>query len=283
MELIMARRKTVNYLSNKVLLKEIHKSKTTFCAFDKPEYADYDLIVEKDVSQISREDIDKAKKNRCNRLNDIVGDRLFAEGKTNKIIDQYILENGVKVEDLLDSDIVVRVMCDDHIPRIKGKKGKIVRAPINFPAFKHYALFNGTWVCVGKSHHDGDKFSTSHGKISRRLAMSYVELVARYGAKGNWRNYTWNEEMRGQALVRLTEVGMTFNEMKSENPFAYFTAVVHHSFTHVLNKEKQHVSTRNKLIAENGYSPTFNEMAEHDIENYMRDQQKPQLVKNDKE
>jgi hypothetical protein len=35
----------INYLNNKDILKEIHKSKTTYCYFVKDEYADYDIIL----------------------------------------------------------------------------------------------------------------------------------------------------------------------------------------------------------------------------------------------
>ena len=39
----MARK--VNYLNNKDMLAEIHKSKNTFCSFVDPEYASYDIIL----------------------------------------------------------------------------------------------------------------------------------------------------------------------------------------------------------------------------------------------
>ena len=39
-------KKPVNYLNNKDILKEIHASKTSFCAFSRQEYHQYDLIIE---------------------------------------------------------------------------------------------------------------------------------------------------------------------------------------------------------------------------------------------
>ena len=35
----------INYLNNKDMLSEIHKSKSSFCSFVKPEYHQYDIIL----------------------------------------------------------------------------------------------------------------------------------------------------------------------------------------------------------------------------------------------
>ena len=37
--------KRQNYLNNKDMLKEIHKSKTNFCSYIEPEYNQYDIIL----------------------------------------------------------------------------------------------------------------------------------------------------------------------------------------------------------------------------------------------
>ena len=37
--------KRVNYLNNKDILKEIHKSKATFCSYTDTEYGQYDIIL----------------------------------------------------------------------------------------------------------------------------------------------------------------------------------------------------------------------------------------------
>lgn len=275
---MIRRRKTVNYLSNKELLKEIHKSKLSYCEFEKPEYSDYDVIVS-NITDINQEKVDQAKKNRATRLNDLVGDKLFEEQDyTNKEIEAYLKKNGLKPSQIKKEELVIRLMTDEHIPEMKDKKGKTIKSPVNFPAFQHFVWRDKKWTSVGKSHWTGGKFNTKQGQTTRRLAMSYLKIVDRYSQKGNWRNYTWKEEMVGSALVRLSQAGLQFNEFKTDNPFAYFTTIINHSFTQVLNKEKENISTRNKIIQESGYNPSFNEMADFDIDNYTRSQ-KPVLVK----
>jgi hypothetical protein len=68
--------------------------------------------------------------------------------------------------------------------------------------------------------------------------------------------------MRGQAILQLSQIGLQFNEAKSENPFAYYTAAVNNSFTRILNLEKRNQNIRDDLLEENGLNPsstrTFN-------------------------
>ena len=55
-ESVSATGKKVNYLNNKDMLKEIHKSKNSFCEFVDKKYSDYDVIVEniQDIFRLSR-------------------------------------------------------------------------------------------------------------------------------------------------------------------------------------------------------------------------------------
>ena len=267
---MIRRKKAVNYLSNKELMREIHKSKTSFCEFDDPMYQDYDLIVAS-LSDITKNKMEEAKANRAERFNNIRGDELFDQGLVNKEIDEYITEHGIKASDIDSKDVVFRIMTNEHIPTLKDKKGKLVKASINFPAFQHFIWRDNNWVCVGKSHFQNGKFCVTHGKVTRKLAQAYLKLVEKYGNAFNWRNYTWNDDLRGQALVRLSQVGLQYNEFKTNNPFSYLTTVVNHSFTYVLNKEKENVAVRARIIQESGYAPSFNEQAAQDHENYARD------------
>ncbi len=59
--------KKVNYLNNKDMLAEIHKSKNTFSSFTDPEFSEYDIIVS-DVSKITSKIVIEAKQNRAKRL-----------------------------------------------------------------------------------------------------------------------------------------------------------------------------------------------------------------------
>ena len=85
----------------------------------------------------------------------------------------------------------------------------------------------------------------------------YMKLSDRYGTRSNWRGYTYNDEMRGAALIQLIQVGLKFNELKSDNPFAYYTAIVTNSFTRVLLNEKKMQNIRDDILEENGLEPSW--------------------------
>jgi len=84
-----------------------------------------------------------------------------------------------------------------------------------------------------------------------------IKLCERYATRGNVRGYTYNDEMRGQAILQLTQVGLQFDESKSDNPFAYFTAAVTNSFVRVINIEKRNQNIRDDILEMNGMNPSY--------------------------
>jgi hypothetical protein len=59
----------VNYLNNKDMLLEIHRSKSSYCSFTKPEYHQYDLILPS-IEKINVRTIAEAKRNQAKRIGD---------------------------------------------------------------------------------------------------------------------------------------------------------------------------------------------------------------------
>lgn len=279
-------KKPVNYLNNKDILKEIHTSKSTYCYFVEPEYHRYDLIIDMPDSPINESlnyalkpaQIQAAKETRAARLTVESGEKVLAE-------------------DIPITDLIFRVMTWDHIPVAqkqprkttkkktakdifvfedddgddfsdledkvtKGDVEDMVHVKVNFPPFQHFKLDEtNTWRCVGKSHWIGGiengEFSKEHGQITNKLARMYMMLCEKYAMKFNWRGYTYNDEMKASAILQLTYVGLRFNEAKSANPFAYYTAAITNSFCRVLNTEKRNQNIRDDILEMNGLNPSF--------------------------
>jgi hypothetical protein len=145
---------------------------------------------------------------------------------------------------------------DDSVPSVT----KYVK--VNFPPFFHYTVDENSEPClVGKSHWVGDvhsgHFSKEHGKMTNKLAIMFMKLCERYATRSNWRGYTYNDEMKSQALLQLSQIGLQFDESKSSNPFAYYTAAITNSFTRVLNIEKRNQNLRDDILELNNLNPSY--------------------------
>jgi hypothetical protein len=258
----------IKYLTNKDLMEEIHRSKLSFCSYVEEKHARYDFIVS-DVNQITQERIDTE---RAKKLTDMQA----AEKKASNIRNNKEFKSKLTLDDVPEDSIIIRVMTYEHIPLNPEKEGKAKtikdsHTRCNFPPFQHFILKDGEIVCVLKSHWRGGlengHFSKDHGKMTNNLALMFMKLVDRYGHRGNWRGYTYLEEMKSQALLQLSLVGLQFDESRSEtpNPFAYYTQTITNSFMRILNLEKKNQSIRDDMLIMAGSNPSYTRMVENEI------------------
>jgi len=274
-----------NYLNNRDILKEIHKSKKTYCSFLTPEDGDFDIILP-GIGNINKTNIAEGRKLRAERLGRAAFDAAQAESSTKLKLDEF----KVNTRDVPATDVVFRVMTFEHVPidPTGGKKKKkeikelftndldstdldaqeanddkpAKYTKCNFPPFFHYKVNEeGEPYLVGKSHWKGDldtgEFSKEHGAMTNKLAHMFMKLCERYATRSNWRGYTYNDEMRSQALLQLSQIGLQFDESKSQNPFAYYTAAITNSFTRVLNIEKRNQNIRDDILEMNDLTPSY--------------------------
>ena len=252
----------VKYLNNRDLLGEIHKSKNTFSSFTKQEYHQYDIILT-NLDKINIRTIADAKRARAKRI----GIEIFNAARISGDKKIKLAECTPDYKTIAKTDVIIRIMTFDHIPLAPGRKKTtktVADAPekVNFPPFQLWKFDeNDNLECIGKSHWKGGiktgKFSKDHGRITENLGKMYIKLSERYAQRSNWRGYTYIEEMKGQAILQLSQIGLQFDESKSENPFAYYTAAVTNSFTRILNIEKKNQNIRDDMLEENGLTPSM--------------------------
>jgi hypothetical protein len=223
-----------------------------------------------------------------------INQRTIAEARRNRAA-RLTKESGEEVNEkkIANTDLVFRVMTWEHIPKAPKKVAKTqkkttiedllsieddieddieevadlpvqdtVHIRVNFPPFFHYRITDHRVpYVVGKSHWRGSidhgEFCKEHGQMTNKLALMMLKLCERYGTRSNWRGYTYNEEMRGQALLQLSQIGLQFDESKSSNPFAYYTAAITNSFTRILNIEKKNQNIRDDILEMNGLNPSW--------------------------
>ena len=262
--------KRINYLNNKDILAEIARSKNTFCSYTDPEYAKYDIILPS-KDKVNIRTIAEAKRNKAKRLQQEAFEEAKAQNKRVKLA-----EFAIDYKKIDKYDLIFRIMTFDHIPEEPGRKKnpKTVadtKVKLNFPPFQHFK-FNDKdeLVCIGKSHWEGGMengyFNKGHGQATNKLAMMWMKLCDRYATRGNVRGYTYNDEMRGQAILQLSQIGLQFDESKSNNPFAYYTAAVTNSFVRVINIEKRNQNIRDDILEMNNMNPSYTRQAQGEWE-----------------
>ena len=251
----------VKYLNNRDLLAEIHKSKCSFSSFTKPEYNQYDIILPS-LDKVNIRTMAEAKRAQAKRI----GLYAFAALRTAGDKKTKLAEVTPDYTTVAKTDVIIRIMTFEHIPLAPGRKKTTKTTAdshekVNFPPYQHWKFNDKDELeCVGKSHWkgpiDSGKFSKDHGRITENLGRMYIKLSERYAQRSNWRGYTYIDEMKGQAILQLSQIGLQFDESKSENPFAYYTAAVTNSFTRILNVEKKSQNIRDDLLEEAGLTPS---------------------------
>lgn len=247
----------IKYLTNKEFLSAIHESKCTFCEFDDKKYSMYDIIVH-NLSGVTVETLQAARQKKLEVLK-------MEERKANR---SKTFESRLSLDDVPLEQIVVRLMTYEHIPAnanlVEGKAKTVAdrHTKVNFPPFQHFIWESDDWRCVGKSHWRKGEFSLTHGRMTNRLGAMFMKLADKYGTRGNWRGYTYVDEMKAQAVVQLAQVGLQFDESRSNNPFSWATQVVYTSFLKVLNTEKKSQSIRDDLLIMAGSSPSHTRQVE---------------------
>lgn len=282
-------KKPVNYLNNKDILKEIHSSKNSYCSYQKTSDHQYDFIVDMPQETLEKsldyalkpETIQQARENHAQRLdleNDMpkgthdpisipITDLTFrvmtwehipvAPKQPRKVDKKKTAKDIFEYEGIADE-----IFADLEDPTTAKEVDDMVHVKVNFPPFQHFRLdTTNTFRVIGKSHWKGSvedgEFSKDHGNITNKLARMYIMLCEKYAMKFNWRGYTYNDEMRNSAILQLTYVGLRFNEAKSANPFAYYTAAITNSFCRVLNTEKRNQNIRDDILEMNGLNPSW--------------------------
>jgi DNA-directed RNA polymerase specialized sigma subunit len=93
--------------------------------------------------------------------------------------------------------------------------------------------------------------------MTNELANMLQLLCSKYASKGNFVNYTYNDDMQGYAMMMLVRTWKSFDINKSNNPFAFFTQCIKNSFKQYLNLEKRQRTIRDLLLVDQGLNPSY--------------------------
>lgn len=88
----------------------------------------------------------------------------------------------------------------------------------------------------------------SDGECPKELAEMLVKIAMGLSYSGNFCNYSYRDEMQGDALVKMYAAvkNKKFDVTSEYNPFSYFTTIAFHAFINRIKKEKKQHETLNE-------------------------------------
>lgn len=116
-------------------------------------------------------------------------------------------------------------------------------------SIKHYVDNKKLFVVMVKYKEAYDKYQAAQKKSKRTLKVPQIPeyigecllmIATRVVSKPNFTNYTFREDMVSDAIENCILYMHNFDPKKSQNPFAYFTQIIHFAFIRRIEREKKH-------------------------------------------
>jgi hypothetical protein len=90
-------------------------------------------------------------------------------------------------------------------------------------------------------------------RISNYLGECFLKIATHLSYKPNFVNYMFRDDMISDGIENCVQYIHNFNPEKSQNPFAYFTQIIHYAFLRRIQKEKKQLEIKTKIIERTGY------------------------------
>ncbi len=93
--------------------------------------------------------------------------------------------------------------------------------------------------------------------IPRYIGDCFLKIANHLSFKPNFVNYMFKEDMISDGIENSVQYIHNFDPAKSQNPFAYFTQIIHYAFLRRIQREKRQMEIKNKILEKSGFSEVF--------------------------
>ena len=90
-------------------------------------------------------------------------------------------------------------------------------------------------------------------QIPNYLGECFLKIATHLSYKPNFVNYMFREDMISDGIENCVQYIHNFDPERSQNPFAYFTQIIHYAFIRRINKEKKQLDIKTKIIERTGF------------------------------
>ena len=94
-------------------------------------------------------------------------------------------------------------------------------------------------------------------QITNYLGECFLKIATHLSFKPNFVNYIFKDDMISDGIENCVQYIHNFDPEKSQNPFAYFTQIIHYAFLRRIQKEKKQLEIKNKILERTGYDEVF--------------------------
>ena len=105
-------------------------------------------------------------------------------------------------------------------------------------------------------------------RITNYLGECFLKIATHLSYKPNFVNYMFRDDMISDGIENCVQYIHNFDPEKSQNPFAYFTQIIHYAFLRRIQKEKRQLEIKNKILERSEYSEVFTDDNTVDTGNY---------------
>lgn len=85
-------------------------------------------------------------------------------------------------------------------------------------------------------------------RITNYLGECFLKIATHLSFKPNFVNYMFKEDMISDGIENCVQYIHNFNPQKSQNPFAYFTQIIHYAFLRRIQREKRQLEIKIKFL-----------------------------------
>ena len=90
-------------------------------------------------------------------------------------------------------------------------------------------------------------------RITNYLGECFLKIATHLSYKPNFVNYMFRDDMISDGIENCVQYIHNFNPERSQNPFAYFTQIIHYAFLRRIQKEKKQLEIKTKIIERTGF------------------------------
>ena len=105
-------------------------------------------------------------------------------------------------------------------------------------------------------------------RITNYIGDCFLKIATHLSFKPNFVNYMFKEDMISDGIENCIQYIHNFDPKKSQNPFAYFTQIIHYAFLRRIQKEKRQLEIKNKILEKTGFDEVFVDDVSIDGMNY---------------